>query len=251
MIRPNLTFVSPGDKITEKRMCSFGTSLFIGVPERSGKMEGAIFDMDGTLLDSMHFWNEVGTDYLKEQGITPPVGLFERLKCMSLRQAAEYFRSEFGVRESAEEVMCKMNRIVEKRYFEESSAKPYVEEYLEQLQKQGVRMCVATATDAYLAEAALYRTGLNRFFSFVITCGQVGRGKDDPLIFEEALCRLGTRKRKTVVFEDSLFAIRTAKRAGFSVIALYDDASRWDKIKIQRIADAYYESFAPLCGDNP
>lgn len=94
------------------------------------------------------------------------------------------------------------------------------------------------------SKPALTRLGIRDYFEFVLTCTELGSGKDEPAIFEEALRRLGTAKDETVVFEDAVHAIRTAKKAGFRVVALYDDSAAEDAEEIKEIADRYCRSFA-------
>jgi beta-phosphoglucomutase-like phosphatase (HAD superfamily) len=117
-------------------------------------IKGAIFDLDGTLLDSMYIWDTIGSDYLRSLGVEPRENLNQTFKSMSLLQAAAYYRREYGVSLSTKEIMDGVNRMIERFYFHDVSAKRGVKEVLERLKKAGVRMCVATATDLHLAEAA-------------------------------------------------------------------------------------------------
>ncbi len=203
------------------------------------RLEGAIFDMDGTLLDSMHVWNTMGTDYLLSRGITPREDFNAYFKTLSLRQAAEYYRREYGRTDSVQFIMDDVNALVRDAYFYRVQPKPFVPDYLERLRRAGVRMCVATATDRHLVEAALRRCGLLDFFLAVFTCTEVGAGKDRPDIYEHALSALGTDKRFTAVFEDSPFAIRTAAAAGFPVAGV-KDVSYPDEQDFVRCASCTY-----------
>lgn len=210
-------------------------------------MQGAIFDMDGTLLDSMYVWETVGADYLRSRGVEPPAGLRETLRPMSLRQAAEHLRAAFGLTEPAEEIMRGVNERVAEGYRRRFVCKPYIPELLERLRRQGVRMCVATATDRPLAEAALQRNGILEYFSFLLTCTEVGVGKDSPLFFRKALVQLGTDKPNTFVFEDALYALQTAKADGFPVVGVYDPSADGQRADILRLSDVYLPSYEPAC----
>ncbi len=207
------------------------------------KMEGAIFDLDGTLLDSMYIWDAIGGDYLRSLGIEPREDLNRTFKAMSLLQAAEYYRNEYGVTLSADEIMDGVNRMIESFYFYDVKAKAGVKDMLERLKKAGVRMCVATATDLRLAEAALRRNGILEYFSGIFTCTEVGSGKDAPEIFNRALKHLGTPKQRTVVFEDALYAVKTAKKAGFTVAAVFDKSEEEHGGELRALADSYVDSF--------
>ena len=202
------------------------------------KAEGAIFDVDGTLLDSMSIWDTIGADYLRSIGYAPRENLSEVLKNSSLLQAAEYYRHAYGVTQSIEEIMDGVNALLENFYRYDAPLKPGAAELLERLRRKKVRLCIATATDRYLVEAALDRCGVLSYFDGIFTCNEVGHGKDEPVIFEAALYFLGTEKIKTVVFDDALYAIRTAKKAGFPVAAVYDSHEE-AQAEIRALADLY------------
>lgn len=185
-------------------------------------IEGAIFDLDGTLLDSMHIWNNMGENYLRSIGYEPKENLNETFLTMSLKEAAEYYISEYGVTLTVDEIMAGVNEMTARYYRNEAAVKPGVPEFLERLKKSGVKMCVATATERPYVEAALNRCGIAGYFSEIFTCTEIGYGKNVPVIFREALGFLGTKKEKTVIFEDALYAIKTAKKDGFKVAAIWD-----------------------------
>lgn len=208
-------------------------------------IQGAIFDADGTLLDSMFIWDAIGEDYLRSLGYTPRENLNETFKNMSLYQAACYYRSEYGVKLSVEEIIDGVNRKIEDLYRYKVPLKEGVPELLRRLAEAGVKMCVATATDLPLIQAALDRWEVGGYFSHILTCGQVGHGKDEPAIYQEALARLGTEKPRTAVFEDALYAARTAKAAGFPVVGVYDPHEEHTK-EVQALAGCYLTSFTQL-----
>lgn len=204
---------------------------------------GAIFDMDGTLLDSMMIWDSVGIDYLAGLGVQARPDLPEKILTMSMPQAAAYFRSDYGVALSEAEIIAGINARIADFYHNTAPAKKGVADFLQSLARKGIRLCVATATDRPLAEAALRRTGLLDAFSFILTCTE-SAGKDRPDIFLKAQHLLGTPLEQTIVFEDALYAIRTAKLAGFPVAAVYDESSQRDQAEIQKLADCYLPTFA-------
>ncbi len=207
-------------------------------------MTGAIFDLDGTLLDSMAIWDNFGADYLQARDIVPPADLNQTLKPMSLLQAVDYFKEIFRLTDTAEEMMRQFSDQIEKKYAAEVKLKPHVAEFLADLKSRNVRMCVATATDRRQAEAALKNLGILHYFSFILSCTDAGSGKDRPEIFEQALERLGTEKRQTVVFEDALHAVMTAKQAGFRVVGVEDFSAGDDAEQIKKTADYYIRDFS-------
>lgn len=208
-------------------------------------IEGAIFDVDGTLLDSMEMWDSVGSEYLKSLGYKPEEHFNEIFKTFSLYQAAEYFRENYGVTQSVEEICDGINAMVEDLYRYKVVLKPGMKELLENLHSKGVKMCVATATDEYLVEAALKRCGVYDYFGKIFTCPALGHGKDEPIIYREGLKFLGTPKEKTIVFEDVLYAITTAKNDGFNVMAVYDEYENKQE-QIKQKADIYLPNYYDL-----
>lgn len=210
------------------------------------KLKGAIFDLDGTLLDSMFVWNTVGADYLLERGITPRENLRETFRTMSPMQVAEYYRAHYGVTDSVGDIMRGVNRIIEHYYYDTVLPKEGVVPFLEWLRSREVRMCVATATDFRLTEAALKRNGLLEYFQEIFTCAGVGSGKDEPAIYNAALSSLGTPKTETCVFEDALHAVMTAKAAGFPVVGVYDRSEAEHEDQIRCSADLYIRSFTEM-----
>ena len=205
-------------------------------------MKAAIFDVDGTLLDSMGLWKNIGSDYLRALGITPREGLSEVLKTMSMHQAAAYYQDEYGLTLSAAEIIADVTVMIERYYKDEVQLKAGVFNFLTLLHRKGIRMCIATASGAALVESALQRLEVSRFFPRIFTCESVGHGKDKPLIYEEASAFLQTEKSATIVFEDALYAMKTAKAAGFRVAAVYDKYE-CEQNEVQALADYYMRDF--------
>ena len=205
-------------------------------------MRGAIFDLDGTLLDSMSIWDTIGEDYLRSLGIEPRENLAETFKTFTLEESAAYYRAHYGVTLSVQEIVDGINGMIEDFYRNTVPLKKGVSDFLARLSRDGVKMCVATVTDKYLAEAALTRLNVRRYFGDIFTTAEVGCGKNHPTIYRVALNYLDTPKDKTVVFEDTLHALMTAKNDGFPVAAVYDEhESR--QIEMKSAADYYITSF--------
>ena len=205
-------------------------------------LKGAIFDLDGTLFDSMFIWDTAGEIYLRSIGIEPREDLQKVLKPMSLLQSAQYIRECYQIPLTVEEIMDGVNRTVEGFYFHTVQPKEGVVAFLEQMKKQGVRMCIATATDRYQVEAALKRCGMESFFSEIFTCTDVGHGKDEPIIFQKAMDYLGTTRANTVVFEDAYHAAKTAKDDGFITVAIFDSYET-KQAELHSVSDCFIENF--------
>lgn len=211
------------------------------------KMKCAIFDFDGTLFDSMHIWDSVGETYLRSKGKTPKPDLREAVRALSFYQSACYFRQEYGLDLSPEEIMAGISRIVEDFYLHTVQPKPGVPAFLERLKQAGVPMCIATASERYQIEAALRRCGLGPYFDAIFTCSEVGCGKDEPVIFRKAMEHFGADRDITVIFEDALHAIRTAKADGFRVAAVFDPSEERQEA-VRLLADWYIPDFEHMEG---
>lgn len=201
-----------------------------------------IFDLDGTLLDSMGFWDGVGRDFLSGYGVTDFDEDFEtRVKSMSVNQSSEYFIKKYGLGISVDFVAEAMRDIVADKYRFLAEFKKNAFETVKKLGESGVKMCIATATYASLVKEALTRLGAIDYFEFVLSCNDIGYGKDTPHIYYEAMKRLGGDKKNTVIVEDALHAIRTAKGDGFKVVAVEDRYQAEFKADIVSLSDAYLD----------
>ena len=205
-------------------------------------LKGAIFDFDGTLVDSMFIWDTIGEDYLRTLGKEPHEDLKETFMTLTLDEAAEYYRTHYGVTLSVKEIVDGVNTMVEDIYRTKVTLKSGVADYLAYLKENKVKMCVATVTDRYLVEETLERLGIRHFFSEIFTCGEVGFGKDKPVIYQKALELLATKKEETYVFEDLPFALKTAKEDGFKTIGVYDRHEA-AQTELKELADYYVLDF--------
>ncbi len=205
-------------------------------------LQGAIFDFDGTLFDSMYLWDNVANDSLLALGIEPPKDYRSRLRNLSVFQAAVYTVERFNLHITPEEYVDIINKMIEQYYSNEVLPKEGIPEFLKDLKDNGVKICIATATDRHHIESALNRCGLRHFISEIFTCAMVGAGKDNPKIFETALAFLGTDKEQTLVFEDSLYALKTAKSADFKTVGIFDHSEK-NQQELKSTADFYIKSF--------
>lgn len=209
-------------------------------------MRYAIFDLDGTILDSMPIWVNLGETVLKSMGIIPDEELNKRFKTMTLRQSSDYLTKHFPLNVTADELLQIFTDNVRIGYEQDAPLKPGVMDFLKLLKSKNIPMCVATASERHLTEAALKRTGALPYFEFVLTCSDIGKTKETPDVYLEAMHRMGGNTKNTVVFEDAYFSVLSAKNGGFGVIAVYDNETKKDRDTIQEICDAYIESFTEL-----
>lgn len=209
-------------------------------------IKGAIFDLDGTLIDSMFIWDTIGEDYLKSFGVDPKGTLAEVFKTFTLEQAAEYYRNHYDIKLSVKEIVEGINNMVAEIYRTKVVLKPGISDFLKRLQSLSVKMCVATVTDRPVVEDVLKRLNVREYFSEIFTCGEVGCNKETPEIYRQALKHLGTKKTETIVFEDALHALKTAKDDGFKVAAVYDSHESSQE-EIKEISDYYIADFGSFC----
>lgn len=212
-------------------------------------MKGAIFDVDGTLLDSMGVWNSAGRNFLKKLGIEATPELGDIMFTLTTAESAEYLADNFDVGMSCDEIIEGINAEVEKFYFTQADFKPGARELLDELRKKGVRMAVATSTERYCIEAAFERLGIIDYFDVILSCTDVGKSKEHPDIFFEAIRSTGTKPEETWVFEDGLYSIKTAKKAGFSTVGVFDEISLKDQEEIKNCVDLYLEDLRDFNGE--
>ncbi len=193
----------------------------------------AIFDMDGTLVDSMGYWKRLATEFLESKGVQDIAqDILEQIKPMTMTESAALFIQEYGLSGTAESVAAEMNAMMDEHYRRDIPLKPGVQVYLEALHRRGTVMCVASATAEELMDACLTRLGVAQYFRFLLSCETVGAGKNRPDVYWEAAKRLSAQPEEIAVYEDALYAANTAKQAGFYTIAVRDDSNQphWEAL---------------------
>ena len=214
--------------------------------KRLKQQEGYLFDLDGTLLDSMGVWEQIDVDFLTRRNIPVPEDYAQAIAPMGFRRAAEYTIARFGFSQSPEEIMEEWHQMAVEQYAHHLSLKPGAKEYLEELKQQGKPLAVVTASYPELYQPALERGGVLDLFDTIVTVNQVPRGKGFPDIYLEAAKRIQVPPQQCAVFEDITQGIQGAKAANCLAVAVYDSANRgqWDQTKA--LADLSIRSFEEL-----
>lgn len=198
----------------------------------------AIFDMDGTLIDSMGYWNSLAEEYLHSIGVdSVSDDILERIKPMTMTECVELFVKEFNLQVTPDVIVKEVYEMINEHYFKDIPLKEGVREYLEKLHDAGTVMCVASASDIQLMKACLTRLGVIDYFSFLLSCEMIGAGKTKPDIYLEAARRFQASPQEIAVYEDAVHAARTAKEAGFYVIGVFDESGEKEFDELCEISD--------------
>ena len=204
--------------------------------------KGAIFDVDGTLLDSMPIWDDASERFLTGLGVKAEPGLSDIMFRMSLDEGAAYLKSAYGLDLSEQEIKDGILGVIRDFYFYQAQLKPGAGEFLAQMKAREIPMYIATSSNREHIRAAFERLGFYDYFDGMITCEEAGAGKSDPRIFLLAADRMGLEPADIFVFEDVIHAIRTANSAGFVTVGVYDAASSSDNTAIREESGLYLHS---------
>lgn len=206
-------------------------------------VQAAIFDLDGTLIDSMWIWDELDKSYLQNKGINKPENLEDEINHLSFEQTAEYFRKNFNLSESVEEIMDEINALAYENYKNNAPLKPGAIEFLASLKEKGIKIAIATSNSSPLLDIALESNNITNYIDSITTTNEVDKPKNYPDVYLLAAKRLGVSPENCIVFEDILAAVEGAKSAGMKVVAVYDKHSEHQKPQLIQKADKYINSF--------
>ena len=211
--------------------------------------KGAIFDLDGTLLDSMGVWKQIDIQFLAKRGLKVPDDYIQAITPMGFHEAAEYTIRRFGLEENSADIMDEWNKMSIDAYSNDIPLKPYGKEYLLFLKKRGVSLAVATASSESLYVPALKNNGIYDLFDAFTTVNEVKRGKGFPDIYWKSVEKLGLAPGDCAVFEDIYAGLKGAKNGGFFAVGVQDAYSDYEKDKIIEISDRYIHDFGELLKD--
>lgn len=209
------------------------------------KISGAIFDCDGTLLDSMSMWYDMFDELFRSYGLEPTSEVIDKVEAMTIPDTCKYLHAELGMGGSVEELYAHVERIVTYDYEHKVSEMPGARGMLESLAGAGIPMVVASSSPSPFVRKALACHGMLDFFSDILCTADVrqGRDKDFPDVYLEALDRLGTSLAETWVFEDAPFAVRSARRVGLHVVGIHNDHDGRDEDFIRSWSDIFTHNY--------
>ncbi|MDE6963679.1 MAG: HAD family phosphatase [Lachnospiraceae bacterium] len=209
-------------------------------------IDAVLFDLDGTLVDSMWIWQEVDVAYLAGFGIPVPKGLQEDIGGMSFTEGAQYFKDRFKIPDTVEKIKEDWNRMAWDKYTHEVPLKKGAEEFVKYCRQNGIKMGIATSNSRELVENVMQVHGLSEYFDCIVTGCEVERGKPSPDIYLEAARRCKVTSEKCLVFEDIVDGIKAGKAAGMKVCAVDDKSSRASEKEKRKLADYYINDFSEI-----
>lgn len=212
-----------------------------------GKIKGLIFDLDGTLVDSMKIWKRLLPDFLANYGLVASDEMKKNVTFMTLTQSSEYVAKEFPeLLMTGENIRSMWVDIIYEEYKTKIKLKSGAKEFMKVAKERGIRLAVATACAKDLTEACLKNNGVYDMLDEIVYAEEIGCGKDSPAVFEETLKRLDCGAEETLLFEDILVAVKTANLIGIRTIAVEDEGAAADRDEIKRSAYGYIKDFKEL-----
>ncbi len=211
-------------------------------------INAVIFDLDGTLADSMWIWEDIDIRFLAERGIPMPKDLQKTIEGQSMWETALYFKKHFPLEESLEELIKIWNDMAYEAYQSRIPLKPGAREFMDFLRERQVRMGMSTSNSRELVEAFLTAQNITGYFDTIVTSNEVPHGKPAPDVYLCAMERLGMTPLECLVFEDILPGIEAGKAAGMQVYAVHDDYSKNIEQEKRRMSDRYIMDYYELLG---
>ena len=214
--------------------------------DRTLSMKAAIFDMDGTLIDSMNQWRQLNIDFVRSHGITPTKAQEEEMFSLSGRKAVDYYKETFGIEADFGDLLVKACSGMVAAYSAGMPLKPGAREYLSLLRKRGVKCAVCSASPSSLVLLALNRMDLTKDLDLIYSTEIIGGHKGDPAFYDRLCAMIGEKKEDCVMFEDALYAMEGARAAGLGVIGITDDTNKVARAEMAKVCDRVIDSYDEL-----
>jgi len=208
--------------------------------------KGAIFDLDGTLIDSMGVWEKIDKEFLKKRNIDMPSDYIEKINSMSFEKVAQYTIERFNLQEREEDLIKEWNEMAICEYSNNITTKPNVKEYLEKLKENNIRIGLSTSSPKTLYESVLKNNYIYEYFDVLVSLEDVKRDKNYPDIYLLTAERLGLNPQDCVGFEDVLVGINTLKKAYFKTVGVYDKYADSEIEDIKEISDRFIYNFKDI-----
>lgn len=208
--------------------------------------KAVLFDLDGTLVDSMWVWRDIDIDFLSAIGRELPDDLQKCIEGMSFTETAEYFKKRFGIKDDVEDIKIKWNKMAYDKYTSEVKLKKGAREFLSRLKADGILIGIASSNSMTLIEGALKAEGVLEYFDAITTACEAGAGKPAPDIYLLAAKKLDVKPEKCLVFEDIPMGIMAGNAAGMDTVAVEDDYSKCMRDEKIKLAGYYIKDYTNI-----
>lgn len=210
---------------------------------------GAVFDFDGTIMDSMPDWAGKMLHLLDSHGVNYPADIIRTITPLGDGGSARYFIEELGLELTPQAIQAELDAYALPRYRDSILPKPGVAAVLQALRAAGVPVCILTASPQHMIRPCLARNGLTEYFRFAWCCDDLGMKKNQPEIYARTCAELGTRPENTLFFDDNLLALTTATRAGMLSVGVFDESSAADEAAIRANTVRYLRGWEELLAE--
>lgn len=209
-------------------------------------IKAVIFDLDGTLIDSMGLWAQIDREYLDSFGYTVPENLQEEITHLTFTETAIYFKNKFKINDEIDDIILTWNTMALNHYSHNIKLKDNVIPFLDKLKNNGIKIALATSNSIPLLEATLKNNGIYHYFDAISTTEEVKKSKDNPDVYLLTAAKLNIDPKECLVFEDIVQAVKGAKLAGMTVYAVHDKSAENQKTELLSLADKYIYNFGEL-----
>ncbi len=210
------------------------------------EIDAVLFDLDGSLVDSMWLWREIDIEYLGRYGISIPEGLQIQIEGMSFSETAVYFKERFQIPDTLEKIKSDWNQMAWDKYTHQVPLKAGADVFVKYCREHNIKLGIASSNSRELIENVLAVHGILGDFQTIVTGCDVKKGKPAPDVYLEAAKCCQVTAKRCLVFEDIVPGIMAGKAAGMKVCAVEDEYSSYQETEKRRLADYYIKDYMEI-----